>query len=1038
MITFECKQCGAPVEADEKQTTAVCRYCNLLQTFDPNQELHNKLMTHANKLRREMEYDRAMELYDGMLKEDPENAEVHWGKVLCRFGVAYVTDPKTGKNIPTCNRMSEISVFADPDYQDCIESASLEARMFYEEDAKKIEKLRKTYFDVIQKLTPYDVFISFKDTDGDVRTRDSALAEELYRLLTDQGYRVFFSRISLKDVVGEDYEPYIYAALQSARVMLVVGTTPRYIEAVWVKNEWSRYLRLVSMEPEKRLLIPLIREMRTDELPKELQAFEGYDLGNWRFRDSLLLKVAEFCNRKTVLTREKRSAEGGKDQRVHIITAENLFKRAEFEIEAGNMEKAGEMVERGLDLDPENSSGYWQQLVVYTNNFHKMILGDKRAEKIYERACRLAPEQKKIEYQAKWRIGQAESLWHAFEDNLDAAADTEEALENILKSAKKSLELDSNHPDRKEKMAAFEKKARSHILKKDIHKKYAASDNEYSQKVRKLENELVALREKGESLSGSVHFLPCILPAFALLLALYYGSTNAMNGPMYNFVLRVLNVFVLIALVLAAALSTKGRVRLALILASLGLGGWNFYVTPSVTHGIRMYGAIYLILLFLAAVRTVKMFSAGRCRGGFQSKQKELRKVLKKWDNEYTKALEEAKKQYPNEVFERDYGCCQSPYAEDQFCYYRTENNRSFTGNLVRNLISLVCMGTVLFAMLAADGFVVSKSLELKWKDVVLLDAGPFHVIGMKSDGTMLSAGLGDNGRCDVDKWSDKKVKDIACGFYHTAALLEDGKVISTDNQADGRTFEDIASVTAGSQVTLGLRKDGTVVGGGDNVYGQLNTEEWSNIKQVAVGGSYYDKIGFTAGLREDGTVAAVGSGVENLEAVNTWTDIVDIEAGWDFLAGLKSDGTVVMTADNGYDVSTISGVTDMSAMYISIFLKSDGTAVLAGEQEDIEKYQGDPMENLVSVVNGRGYAAGLRADGTVALIYNQEIMTMDTSGWKDIKTLVGSMYNLYGIQSDGTVLATGDNSDMGAFVGAIPVKNVLSNWLGRLPIGKI
>ena len=52
-------------------------------------------------------------------------------------------------------------------------------------------------------------------------------------MLTTEGLKVFFSRISLESVYGENYEPYIYAALQSAKVMLVITTDRQELNSVW-------------------------------------------------------------------------------------------------------------------------------------------------------------------------------------------------------------------------------------------------------------------------------------------------------------------------------------------------------------------------------------------------------------------------------------------------------------------------------------------------------------------------------------------------------------------------------------------------------------------------------------------------------------------------------------------------------------------------------------------------------------------------------------------------------------------------------------
>ena len=78
---------------------------------------------------------------------------------------------------------------------------------------------------------------------------------DIYYQLTAEGYNVFFARITLEDKLGEQYEPYIFAALNSAKVMLVLGSKKEYFNAVWVRNEWSRFLQLMKKDRAK-LFIP--------------------------------------------------------------------------------------------------------------------------------------------------------------------------------------------------------------------------------------------------------------------------------------------------------------------------------------------------------------------------------------------------------------------------------------------------------------------------------------------------------------------------------------------------------------------------------------------------------------------------------------------------------------------------------------------------------------------------------------------------------------------------------------------------------------
>lgn len=61
---------------------------------------------------------------------------------------------------------------------------------------------------------------------------DSVIAARLYSRLTVEGFRVFSPQKTLEDKSGGEWEPYIFAALTSARVMIVVGTSAESFEDV--------------------------------------------------------------------------------------------------------------------------------------------------------------------------------------------------------------------------------------------------------------------------------------------------------------------------------------------------------------------------------------------------------------------------------------------------------------------------------------------------------------------------------------------------------------------------------------------------------------------------------------------------------------------------------------------------------------------------------------------------------------------------------------------------------------------------------------
>ena len=279
MAVLKCKMCGGDLEIQQGSTIAECEYCGTTQTI-PSLDNEKKMLQfeRAERLRKNCEFDKAAGVYETIVSEFTEEAEAYWGLVLCKYGIEYVDDPATKKKVPTCHRTSFDSVMDDKNFELTLENAQKEARKLYREEAKQIETIRQGIIEVSSKADPYDVFICYKETAEDgQRTQDSVLAQDIYDALTQKGYKVFFSRISLEDKLGQEYEPYIFAALNSAKVMLAVGTDYEYYNAVWVKNEWSRFLKLMETDKEKHL-IPCYKDIDAYDMPKEFSKLQGQDM----------------------------------------------------------------------------------------------------------------------------------------------------------------------------------------------------------------------------------------------------------------------------------------------------------------------------------------------------------------------------------------------------------------------------------------------------------------------------------------------------------------------------------------------------------------------------------------------------------------------------------------------------------------------------------------------------------------------------------------------------------------------------------------
>ena len=363
MSLFKCKMCGASLDVAPGLSIAECEYCGTQQTL-PKLDDDKRVMLYdrANQFRRNNEFDKAEEIYEQILNEDSSDAEAYWSLVLCKYGIEYVEDPVSRRRIPTVNRAQYTSIFDDVNYRSALNHADPFQKRIYEEEANAINNIQKGILAISQKEEPFDIFICYKETDANGRrTVDSVLAQDLYFQLKQEGFKVFFARITLEDKLGSAYEPYIFAALNSAKVMVVLGTRPEHFNAVWVKNEWSRYLALIK-QGQKKVLIPAYRDMDPYNLPVEFSHLQAQDMSKLGFMQDLIRGIKKLAKndqpqqtviKETVVTSAP----------VVNANAAPLLRRAFMFLEDGNWREADEYCEKVLDIDPENAKAYLGKLM---------------------------------------------------------------------------------------------------------------------------------------------------------------------------------------------------------------------------------------------------------------------------------------------------------------------------------------------------------------------------------------------------------------------------------------------------------------------------------------------------------------------------------------------------------------------------------------------------------------------------------------------------------------------------------------------------
>ena len=359
MAIIKCKMCGGNLNVEDGTTVCECEYCGTKQTVPMlDNEKKLTLFNRAGRLLRNCEFDKAYGVFENIVAEFPEEAEAYWGLCLCKYGIEYVDDPATGKKIPTCHRTVLSSIMDDSDFDMACENADGVAKRLYREEAKAIDKIQQEILRIVETEEPYDVFICYKELDDNgARTEDSVLAQEIYDGLTAKGLKTFFSRITLESKLGEEYEPYIYAALHSAKVMLAVGTSFEYFDAVWVKNEWSRFLNMMKTDSSKKL-IPCFKGIDAYDMPREFKNFLAQDMGKLGWQQDLTrgvvklvgFKITDFSQPVQQVIQQT-VVQGGPNK-------EALLQRGNMALEDSDWEKAKEFFDQVLNMDAKCGEAY--------------------------------------------------------------------------------------------------------------------------------------------------------------------------------------------------------------------------------------------------------------------------------------------------------------------------------------------------------------------------------------------------------------------------------------------------------------------------------------------------------------------------------------------------------------------------------------------------------------------------------------------------------------------------------------------------------
>ena len=971
MAIIKCKMCGGDVVLAPDKTVGICEYCGSTMTF-PRVDDEQR----AAAFRRIGEFDKALEVYERIVAEDDTDAEAHWCCALCRFGIEWVEDPNTLEYVPTCHRASFDSFLEDVDYLAAVEHSDGLTRRQYQKDGAKINEVQRGILATSRNEKPFDVFICYKELDDATgeRTRDSIDAQEIYYNLTQEGYRVFFSRITLEDKPGTEYEPYIFAALNSAKVMVVLGSKPEYFSAVWVRNEWSRFLTLMHKDRSK-LLIPCYKNMDPYDLPDQLSVLMSYDMTRIGFMQDLLRGIRKVLRRdepkpavkETVVVQQS----GGPN-------ANAMVKRGQLALEDGEWERAKEFFDNALNIDAECAEAYLGIALANeqcrdTDSFINKLCADKahveqivlpRADERIEAAVKkyavpgyvgekdiralfsrsfgfesLEANQKRLCDQARREFKENRTIGRAFRF---AKGESKKSLNGFVSSFEERLAaLQRAAADRDAEARKRAENGYSAYLaeaeKKAAELKAAAEERrgrEYAALIGKIDasRSVYELETLEKQLGAFEGYRDCEEQKEKIKekAAALREETRLLREEEERERKRAKQRQHEIEQQERQQAEQKKRQREEE--RARQRAARADYITAATKRSGKPLVIALLALLLVGGGLTAVLLSKSK------NKEPELPLQTPKPVVETVAPTPESVSVTPEPTAEPE-----EVLSEEERIYREAEQLAS-DGKIYEAATTFYTIkdykdswercfslwGEITSRRPLGVPLVVlgRKTLEWEWENLAVYDvihvANSYDYFGLKYDGTLMTISSSGRANYEVSDWSD--IVSFSPGPTCVIGLKADGTVLATFRTVDGRTdygqcevsgWKDVVMVSAGKYYTAGLKADGTVLLAG-KMDASAKIGAWTDI--VAIDSGYY----YTVGLRSDGTVVAAGTNGDGQCNVSDWTDIVAIDTTnlekSCITYGLRSDGTIVTTnADlNRRIKNTIAVQNDFVQIYVS------------------------------------------------------------------------------------------------------------------------
>ena len=253
-VTLECKHCGNAERSEFiiRKGEYICKCCG--RCYKEKAADEETRLAIAYESLKNYEFEFAERTFSDIINDYPNSVDARWGVLLARYGIVFVKGFYMEEIEPIyCfpnYAYKKGSFKTEAEYREIekLLGGDIERMYLYTKQADEIERAFKMFADDIDKKEN-DVFICVKISKTTAanpcekgRTVDYEKAHELYDKLRSRGKNVFFSYVTLKNSIDSDME--IWRNMLKSRKMLIIGSRAEYLNSVWVKSEWERWLML--------------------------------------------------------------------------------------------------------------------------------------------------------------------------------------------------------------------------------------------------------------------------------------------------------------------------------------------------------------------------------------------------------------------------------------------------------------------------------------------------------------------------------------------------------------------------------------------------------------------------------------------------------------------------------------------------------------------------------------------------------------------------------------------------------------------------